>query len=374
MRAAMLRDGSNDLIIEEIGYTALARREVRVATAACGLCHSDLHVLNGILVRPRPHLLGHEAAGIVEEIGSGVTSVAVGDHVVTCLVQGCGTCRRCERGEPIGCTNPNATRRTAGEGTRLRTADGLGITVMGNVGGLTEQIVIDERGLVVIPDDMPMELAAILGCAVVTGLGAVFNVAKVQPGDSVAVLGCGGVGLNVIQGARIAGASQIIAIDVSDNKLSTATKLGATDVVNAAQVDPIEAVLGLSSGGVDHAFEVIGRPVTAQQVMLMVAPGRTAYVLGVMADDATFEVTSEFTKRGRSMVGVFMGSTRPRVDIPRYIEMWRCGQLDLDGMISRRLSLEDVNDGFRALAAGEVSRAVVVMNAVVSVEEGASNV
>ncbi len=361
MRAAVLRDGSNNLFIEEIGYTALAPREVRVATAACGLCHSDLHILAGILVRPRPHVLGHEAAGIVEEIGSGVTSVAVGDHVVTCLVQGCGTCRRCERGEPTGCTNPSATRRTAGEGARLRTADGLGITVMGNVGGLTEQIVIDERGLVVIPNDMPMELAAILGCAVVTGLGAVFNVAKVQPGDIVAVLGCGGVGLNVIQGARIAGASQIIAIDVSDDKLSTATTLGATDIVNAAQVDPIAAVLSLSSGGVDHAFEVIGRSDTAQQAMGMVAPGRSAYVVGVMADDATFEVTSEFTKRGRTIAGVFMGSARPRVDIPRYVEMWRRGQLDLDGMISRRLPLEDVNDGFRALAAGEVNRAVVIM-------------
>ncbi len=361
MRAAVLRDGSDVLAIEEIAHSPLAAREVRVATAACGLCHSDLHWLNGTLLRARPQVLGHEAAGIVVEIGSAVSSVAVGDHVVTCLVQGCGSCRRCEQGEPICCTNPTATRRGAGEAARLRTTDGLGITVMGNVGGLTEQIVIDERGLVVIPDDMPMDLAAILGCAVVTGLGAVFNVARVRPGDSVAVLGCGGVGLNVIQGARIAGATKIIAIDVSDAKLGIAVGLGATDAVNGAEVDAVAAVAAMTGGGVDHAFEVIGRPSTIAQAMRMTAPGRTAYVLGVMADDAKFEVMSEFTKRGRSMVGVYMGSTRPRADIPRYIEMWRRGQLDLEGMVSRRLALEEVNDGFRALAAGELSRAVVVM-------------
>ncbi len=233
---------------------------------------------------------------------------------------------------------------------------------MGNVGGLTEEMTIDERGLVVIPDDVPMDLAAILGCAVVTGLGAVFNVARVQPGDTVAVLGCGGVGLNVIQGARIAGASRIIAIDLSAEKLATARALGATDVIDGSTQDVVAEVLALVGAGVDHAFEVIGRPAMVQKALLMTAPGRAAYVVGVMADDASFEVSSEFVKRGRSVVGVFMGSTRPRVDIPRYIEMWRRGQLDLAGMVSMRLELAEVNSGFRALAAGEVNRAVVVFD------------
>jgi S-(hydroxymethyl)glutathione dehydrogenase / alcohol dehydrogenase len=362
MRAAVLHDGSDDLVIEEIEATDLGPREVLIRTAACGLCHSDLHVLDGTLQRPRPHVLGHEAAGVVAAVGGGVTSVAVGDHVVTCLVQGCGTCIRCEQGEPALCRAPSSTRRPAGQPSRLRTADGRNITVMGNVGGLTEQMVIDERGLVGIDPDVPMHLAAILGCAVVTGLGAVFNVAKVRPGQSVAVLGCGGVGLNVIQGARIAGASQIIAIDMADQKLEMASRLGATDVVNASTADAVEAVLGLSDGGVDHAFEVVGRPATIEQAMAMTAPGRNTYVLGVMADDATFTATSEYTKRGRSMIGVFMGSTQPRVDIPRYIQMWRRGQLDLESMVSRLLSLDEVNDGFRALAHGEVNRAVVMMN------------
>ena len=221
---------------------------------------------------------------------------------------------------------------------------------------------IDERGLVAIGDDVPMDLAAILGCAVVTGLGAVFNVAQVQPGETVAVIGCGGVGLNVVQGARIAGASQIIAVDLSATKLESARALGATDIVDGSQVDAVAEVLRLSGGGVDHAFEVIGRPATAQQALQMCANGRTAYVVGVMSDDAEFTVRAEYTKRGKSLRGVQMGATRPRLDIPRYVEMWRRGQLDLDGMVSRRLALDDVNDGFRAMAAGEVNRAVVVFD------------
>jgi S-(hydroxymethyl)glutathione dehydrogenase / alcohol dehydrogenase len=361
MRAAVLREGSSDLVIEEIEMSDLAAREVRVRTAACGLCHSDLHVLDGTLQRPRPHLLGHEAAGVVEAIGDAVTSVAIGDHVVTCLVQGCGVCRRCEQGEPTLCQDPAATIRPPGQVGRLRTADGLDLTPMGRVGGLTECLVIDERGLTIVPPDMPMDLAAILGCAVVTGLGAVFNVASVQPGDTVAVIGCGGVGLNVIQGAQIAGASTIIAIDIAADKLATAVSLGATDAVNSSETDAVAAVAAMTGGGVDHAFEVIGRPATVMDAMAMAANGRRAYIVGIMADDATFDVRAEYAKRGKSVVGVNMGSTRPRVDIPRYVEMWRQGRLDLETMVSRRLPLDDVNAGFAALVAGQVNRAVVVM-------------
>jgi S-(hydroxymethyl)glutathione dehydrogenase/alcohol dehydrogenase len=360
MRAAVLRDGASELVIETIRHTALAAREVKVTTAACGLCHSDLHVLDGTLDRPRPHLLGHEAAGVVAEIGSAVTSVAVGDHVVTCLVQGCGECARCAGGEPALCTSPAATRRPAGEPSRLQTADGEAITGFSNVGGLTETMVVDERALTRIPGDVPLDLASILGCAVVTGLGAVFNVAHVAPGDSVAVLGCGGVGLNVVQGARIAGATQIIAVDMSSAKLDAARALGATHTVDASTLDAVAAVVEISGGGVDHAFEVIGRPATARQALAMAAIGRSAYVVGVMADDAVIEVPAEATKRGKSLRGVYMGSTQPRVDIPRYVELWRSGQLDLTSMVNRRLTLDEVNEGFRALSAGEVNRAVVV--------------
>lgn len=362
MKAAVLRDGSDRLSIESITHTELTPREVEVHTRACGLCHSDLHVLDGTLDRPRPHVLGHEAAGIVTAIGSGVTSVEVGDHVVTCLVQGCGGCRRCTGGEPTLCTDPAATHRPPGAPSRLQTSEGADITVMGNVGGLTETMVIDERGLVVVPDDLPFELAAILGCAVVTGMGAVLNVADVQPGDTVAVIGCGGVGLNVIQGARIAGAARIIAVDVSAEKLSTALDLGATDTVDSSLVDAVDTVRAMTDGGVDHAFEVVGRPATAEQAVAMAANGRSAYIAGVMADDTTFRVRAESTKRGKSVVGIFMGSTQPDIDIPAYVRMWRDGRLDLAGMVSRLMPLDDVDDGFRALAAGEVNRAVVVFD------------
>lgn len=361
-RAAVLHEGTDVIVVEEITSTPLAPREVRVRTKACGLCHSDYHVIDGTLVRPRPHVLGHEAAGIVEEVGSQVTAIRPGDHVVTCLVMGCGECTRCAQGQPTLCTGGAAVRRAAGEPPRQQTLDGRPITGFANVGGLTEEVVIDERGLVVVGDDIPLDLAAILGCAVVTGLGAVFNVAQVQPGETVAVIGCGGVGLNVIQGARIAGASRIIAVDLSATKLEAARSLGATDVVDASQGDAVAEVQRLSGGGVDHAFEVIGRPATAEQALGMCANGRTAYVVGVMADDAVFTVKSEYMKRGKSVRGVQMGSTRPRLDIPRYVEMWRRGQLDLEGMVSRRLPLEDVNDGFRAMVAGEVNRAVVVFS------------
>lgn len=361
MRAAVLRDGSGELAIEQIEMAPPGPREVVVRTTAVGLCHSDLHWLDGTLPRQRPFIVGHEATGVVEAVGVQVSSVAVGDHVVTCLVQGCGSCGACRLGEPTQCSVPAATRRAAGEPARLTTTDGLALTVMGNVGGLSERILIDERGLVAVPGEMPPHLAAILGCAVVTGLGAVFNVAEVRPGDTVAVVGCGGVGLNVIQGARIAGASRIIAVDLSPAKLDYAGRLGATDLIDASAVDAVDAVLSMTAGGVDHAFEVVGRPATARQALAMTAPGRTCYVLGVMSDDTEISVPAMALRRGRSVVGVFMGDTRPDVDIPRYVSMWQRGLLDLNAMVSRTLSLDEVNDGFRALAAGEVARAVVVM-------------
>lgn len=360
MRAAILHEAASVLAIEPIRGTSLQPREVRVRTVACGLCHSDLHVLDGTLSRPRPQLLGHEAAGVVTEIGEAVTGVAVGDHVVTCLVQGCGVCARCQRGEPGQCTDAAATRRPPGAGPRFETAHGEPVAVFANVGALSEEMILDERGVVKVDDDVPLDLASILGCAVVTGLGAVFNVAGVQPGDTVAVLGCGGVGLNVVQGARIAGASTIVAVDVSATKLAAAAAMGATHTVDAGSGDPVAQVSAIVPGGVDHAFEVIGRPATAAQALAMAANGRAAYVVGVMADDAEITVPAEATKRGKSLRGVFMGATQPHVDIPRYVDLWRSGQLDLESMVTRRLPLDEVNDGFRALAAGEVNRAVVV--------------
>jgi S-(hydroxymethyl)glutathione dehydrogenase / alcohol dehydrogenase len=358
-RAAVLDDGSDDLVVTDIDVDTPVAREVTVRTLATGLCHSDLHYLDGVLHRPRPVLLGHEAVGVVEAVGPGVDSVSVGDHVVTCLVVGCGTCARCEQGEPFVCANPNATRRPRGASPRHALPDGRAIGTMANIGSFSDHMLVDERALVRIPETMPPALAAIVGCAVVTGLGSVFNVAGVRPTDTVAVIGCGGVGLNVVQGARIAGASRVVAIDVSPSKLDLARKVGATDTIDASQDDAVAAVLALTGEGVDHAFEVIGRPETARQAFEMAAPGRRAYIVGVFADDAELQLPALPLRRGKSLVGVFMGATRPRVDIPRYIELWQRGMLDLESMVSDVLALEDVNRGFSALTRGEVARAVI---------------
>lgn len=327
-------------------------------TVAAGLCHSDYHYLDGTLKRPRPVVLGHEGAGVVEAVGPDVRTVKVGDHVVTCLVMGCGECPRCIGREPTWCVNPWSTRRASGVPPRLRLGD-TPVGQMGNVGSLADTMLLDERALTVVADDIPLDLACILGCAVVTGLGAALNIANVQPGQSVAVIGCGGVGLNVIQGARIAGAAMIIAIDTNPAKLAKARQLGATDTIDASALDAVAATQELSGGGVDHAFEVVGRPALVRQAFDMAAPGRCAYVVGVQADDAEITVPVIGMRRGKKLIGVFMGDTNPATDIPRYVDLWRTGQLDLSGMISHHLPLERVNDGFAMMAAGEAARTVL---------------
>jgi S-(hydroxymethyl)glutathione dehydrogenase / alcohol dehydrogenase len=358
MKAAVLRDDSFDLVIEDLAVADPGPDEVLIKTTACGLCHSDLHVIDGSLVRPRPIVLGHEGTGVVEAVGDRVRGIAVGDTVVTCLVIGCGACVRCERGEPNFCLDPAATRRASDEPARL-TGDGQRIGQMTQIGALGEYILMDARGVVKVPASMPAPLAAILGCAVVTGLGSVFNVAKVQPGDTVSVIGCGGVGLLAVQGARIAGAARVVAVDVAPAKLDLAGKLGATDVVDASTSDPVDAVRALTGGGVDHAFEVVGRPATVEQALAMAAPNRTAYAVGILPEGSAVMMDANTVRSGRSLVGVFMGDTRPRVDIPRYVALWEQGKLDLDTMVSQVLPLSKVNEGFAAMTGGEVARTVI---------------
>jgi S-(hydroxymethyl)glutathione dehydrogenase/alcohol dehydrogenase len=220
-------------------------------------------------------------------------------------------------------------------------------------------VLLDERAVTAVSTDIPLELACILGCAVVTGLGAALNTAQVQPGESVAVIGCGGVGLNVIQGARIAGAKHIIAVDANPAKLVRATQLGATDVVDASTTDAVQAVLDITGTGADHVFEVVGRPALVRMAFDMAAPGRNAYVLGIQSDDAEMTLPVLGLRRGKKVVGVFMGDTNPRLDIPRYVDLWRSGQLDLSGMVSHTLPLEEVNDGFAMMTTGESARTVI---------------
>lgn len=358
MRAAVLRDGSDQLDVTDVDHDVPIGREILVRSVAAGLCHSDYHYLDGTLQRPRPVILGHEGAGVVEAVGPDVHDIRVGDHVVTCLVMGCGECPRCAAGEPTRCLHPETTKRAAGQPPRL-SLDGVSVGQMANVGSLADHILLDERAVTVIGADVPMELACILGCAVVTGLGAALNTANVQPGDSVAVIGCGGVGLNVIQGARIAGARQIIAVDANPSKLVRARQLGASETIDASSTDAVEAVRDITGTGADHVFEVVGRPALVRQAFEMTAPGRSAYIVGIQSDNAELTLPVTGFRRGKKVVGVFMGDTDPRVDIPRYTELWRSGQLDLSAMVSHTLPLEEVNHGFAMMATGESARTVI---------------
>ncbi|HEY0519333.1 MAG TPA: Zn-dependent alcohol dehydrogenase [Ilumatobacteraceae bacterium] len=358
MRAAVLLDNSDQLDVVDVVHDEPIGREVLVRSVAAGLCHSDYHYLDGTLNRPRPVILGHEGAGVVEAVGPDVRDINVGDHVVTCLVMGCGECVRCMAGEPTSCLQPYVTKRPSGARPRL-TLDGVSVGQMANVGSLAEHILLDERAVTAINSDIPLELACILGCAVVTGLGAVLNTADVQPGESVAVIGCGGVGLNVIQGARLAGAATIIAIDANAGKLERARQLGATATVDASSVDTVAAVKELTGQGADHVFEVVGRPALVRQAFDMAAAGRSAYLVGIQSDDAELTLPVTGFRRGKRMIGVFMGDTDPRVDIPRYADLWRAGQLDLSGMVSHTIPLEDVNRGFAMMMSGESARTVI---------------
>jgi S-(hydroxymethyl)glutathione dehydrogenase / alcohol dehydrogenase len=358
MRAAVLRDGSDLLEIAEVDHGEPIGREILVRSVAAGLCHSDYHYLDGTLKRHRPVILGHEGAGIVEAVGPDVRDVGVGEHVVTCLVMGCGECSRCTAGEPTRCSNPESTKRASGQSPRL-SLDGVSVGQMANIGSLAERILLDERGVTAVSPDIPLELACILGCAVVTGLGAALNTANVRPGESVAVIGCGGVGLNVIQGARIGGAQPIIAIDANPGKLVRACQLGATETIDASKTDAVKAVREFTGGGADHVFEVVGRRALVRQAFEMAAPGRTAYVLGIQSDDAELTLPVTGFRRGKKIVGVFMGDTDPQVDIPRYVGLWRSGRLDLSGVISHTLPLEEVNNGFAMMAAGDSARTVI---------------
>ena len=357
MRAACLVDGRDDLVVADLSVDGPRRREVLVRTQAVGLCHSDLHVIDGSLVRPRPIVLGHEAAGVVEAVGPDVSSVGVGASVVTCLVMPCGACGRCRAGEEHLCADPAATLR--GDGRARLELDGTPVAQMAGIGALGERIILDERAVVAVPSRVPAELAAVLGCAIVTGLGSVLNVADVRPGERVAVIGCGGIGLAIVQGARIAGAGEIVAIDVADAKLDLARQLGATSVANAADDEAVREV----AGTIDHAFEAVGRPATMELAVELAAPGRAAYAVGILPEGSSVSLPAKALRRGKRLVGVFMGSTRPQRDIPRYVELWERGELDLASMVSDQLPLDAVNDGFAALARGEVARAVVRFDA-----------
>jgi S-(hydroxymethyl)glutathione dehydrogenase/alcohol dehydrogenase len=362
VKAAVLRAYKAPLEIEDVEIDAPGPGEVLVKTAATGICHSDLHVIEGSLPMPPPCVLGHEPAGIVEAVGEGVIDVRPGDHVIGCLTTFCGVCRFCTEGRPYLCLAQYAGR-PEGAKSRLTARNGEPIFQLANLGAFAEKILCPERSLVKIRDDMPLDRASLIGCGVTTGLGAVLNTARVPAGASVAVIGCGGVGLAAIQGARIVGAGKIIAVDTQPWKLELARGLGATDCVCAKDGDPVAAVHGLTAGGADYVLECIGLSSTVQQAVAMTGRGGTTLLVGVVAMTETVPIaTCDLTLQEKKIVGSYMGSNRFRFGMPKYVDFYLDGRLRLDEMISARIALDDVNGAFDRMRKGEAARQVIVFN------------
>ncbi len=358
MKAAVLREVNQPLSIEDIQHGDPAPREVLVRTVAAGVCHSDLHFQNGSYPYPMPAVLGHESAGVVEAVGSDVTYVKPGDHVITCLSAFCGHCEYCLTGSMSLCQEPEL-QRPADRPPRLAQG-GEPIAQFLNLSSFAEYMLVHEHAIAKVRPDMPLDRAALIGCGVTTGIGAVIHTAKVEPGATVAVLGCGGIGLSAINGAAIAGAARIIAVDMVPSKLELARKFGATDVVNAADGDPVGAVMEMTGGGVHYSFEAIGLKATAEQSFKMLRRGGTATIIGMIPVGTMVELHGPEFLMERRMQGSNMGSNRFRVDMPRFVDFYLQGKLHLDDLISRRIKLEDVNVAMAALETGEVARSVIM--------------
>jgi len=358
MKAAVLHAPNQPLTIEEVALTRPGPREVLLRTAFAGLCHSDLHFIEGLYPHPTPCVLGHESAGVVEAVGDGVTYVKPGDHVITCLSVFCGTCPQCVTGHPNLCENtevkmpPGVSRRLSWKGGEL-------MNQFLNLSSFGEQMLVHENSMVKIDPDIPLDRAALVGCGVMTGVGAVFNAAKVEPGATVAVIGCGGVGLSAVNGAALAGAERIIAIDTVASMLELARELGATDTLNASNADPVKAVRDMTGGGVHYSFEALGTKSTAEQAFGMLRPGGTATIIGMVPLGVKIELHGFDFLRDRKLQGTSMGGHRFRVDMPRLLSLWRQGRLKLDHLISGKLKLAQINEGFAALKSGAPVRQLI---------------
>ncbi len=363
MKAAVLNSVPGQLDIEEISIGEPGPREVLIRTAAAGICHSDLRFMEGSYPQPCPAVLGHESAGVVEAVGSMVHYVQPGDHVITCLSAFCGHCSQCTDGHLTRCEN-KATElvRQPGEPPRLSRGDGEPVNQFLHLSSFAEQMLVHEQAIVKIDKDMPLDRAALIGCGVTTGLGAVFRTARVAPGESVAVIGCGGIGLSAIQGARIAGANKVIAVDVVGSKLELAQELGATHVVDASATDSIATVRELTGGGVHHSFEAVGMKQTAEDAFAMLRNGGQATVIGLIPVGTVVEVHGVELVNEKKLTGSNMGSNQFRTDMPRFVEMYLDGRLKLDEMVSKKIVLEQINDGFDDMQSGTVARSVVIFD------------
>jgi S-(hydroxymethyl)glutathione dehydrogenase / alcohol dehydrogenase len=346
----MRRVGS-PLTIEEIEIDEPQPFEVLVDVSAAGLCHSDLRFLEGSFEHPTPTVLGHEVAGVVRAVGESVTAVRPGDHVVMSLSVFCGSCALCLAGKSHLCVDKQATRRRAGDPPRLSNGNEP-LHQFLDLSGFAERTLVHESAVIRIESGVPLDHAAVLGCGVATGLGAVFNTAAVQVGESVVVIGCGGVGLSAVQAARIAGARHIVAVDPLPAKLDLALSLGATETLLASDPDLVAKTIELADGlGADHVIEAVGRVETIEDGFAMTRRGGTVTVVGLVPAGSAVSIPTDDLYYERKLQGSVMGSNDFKVDVPRYLEMYRAGLLNLGDLITERIGLEQINEGFEMMIA-----------------------
>jgi len=364
MKAAILYETKQPLRVEEVELDGPGHGEVLVRVAAAGVCHSDYHFMNGDLPITLPCVIGHEGAGVVEEVGSNVSAVAPGDHVVMLFRAACGRCEFCQRGRPALCAMAGLLRNSGRmlDGTSRLHRAGTDLHHFLGVSCFAERTVLPEQGIVKIKPEVPLEVAALMGCAVMTGIGAVMNTAEVQPGASVLVIGAGGVGLNVVIGAALVGANQIIVADLLDSKLEMAHSFGATHLINAGEEDVVSAVRALTGGeGVDYAFEVIGNPKTMAMAYQSVRRGGTAVAVGIPPLGSEMTINAgELVYQEKTLKGSYYGTARPHADMPRLLDLYLAGRLPLDKLVSRTYPLDKVNEAYAALLAGEVARSILL--------------
>ena len=364
MKAAVCFEPNSRLDVVEVEQEGPRAGEARVKVKSAGVCHSDWHIMNGDWPVPLPMVLGHEAAGVVEEVGAGVGNVKPGDHVIFSFRPHCGHCYYCSIGRSILCDGYTSPRWLMLDGTHRVSRNGQAINQMARIGTFSEKVVCAAEMLVPIRKDMPWPQAALVGCCVPTGWGAVNRCARVEAGASVVVIGCGGVGLNVVQGARLAGADAIIAVDLLDNKLEFARTFGATHTINASKKNAVEEVRGLTGGrGADYAFDAIGSELTTVQILDAIRPGGTAVIVGMAPASARPGINPYvMALQEKGIKGTLYGSVRPNVDFPILVDLYLSGRLHIDPLVSRTYTIDEINEGFTAMRTGQVARGVVVFD------------
>ncbi|MDW3220386.1 MAG: alcohol dehydrogenase catalytic domain-containing protein [Acidimicrobiales bacterium] len=360
VKAAVCREFGAPLCVEDIIVASPGPGQVKVAVDACAICHSDIHFIDGAWGGALPAIYGHEAAGTVSEVGDGVDTVAVGDRVVVSLIRSCGSCPGCAKGMPVTCTGRFSIDRTR----PLTDANGDTLVHGLKTGTFAEEALVDQSQVVPVPADIPMTSAALLGCGVITGFGAVTNTARMEAGADVAVIGCGGVGLNAVQGAAIAGAAQVIAIDIAADKLDAAREFGATAGVSAAADDVAAQVRSLTDGaGVDYVFVTVGAKPAIEQAFSLLAPGGAVVLVGMTATGVMVEVdATDIAGNSQRVLGSKMGGGRLPIDIPLLVSLYQSGRLKLDELVSKTFPIEDINEAINEVKRGEARRNVIVFD------------